>query len=239
MAASPETSTPFGSSENARAKMREIRTELNGGKDPYEEWRENMRAARMQQTERMLDQAAIPRRFMDRSFDVFHATTPEMRHAKSVAVDYATGFERHHADGSGLVLLGKPGTGKSHLAAAILQHVIPAYQAAYVTCGDLIRAVRATWGNRGELSETQVLKRYASLDLLAIDEVGVQNGTDNEQHILFGILDARYRDMKPTIILSNLAPKGLEEVLGERAYDRLAEVSEVVQFNWPSHRRAA
>ena len=80
-------------------------------------------------------------------------------------------------------------------------------------------------------TESQVLSILFSVPLLVIDEIGVQYGTDSEQNILFDVMDRRYRDMMPTILLANLKlkrekpedPAGLREVLGERIYDRLTE----------------
>ncbi|MDP0953484.1 hypothetical protein Q6283_29845, partial [Klebsiella pneumoniae] len=69
--------------------------------------------------------------------------------------------------------------------------------------------------------------------------VGVQYGTDGEQTILFDILDRRYRDMQPTIILTNQDVKGLQEYIGERTFDRLREVSRLVTFDWESYRPVA
>ena len=67
-------------------------------------------------------------------------------------------------------------------------------------------------------------------------EVGVQYGTDGEQNILFEVLDRRYRDMLPTILLANQSKDGLKQFLGERAYDRLTETGRIVAFEWESYR---
>ena len=145
----------------------------------------------------MIDDAGIPARFIGRSFDNFRAETSGQAAALRVTKSYAEDFAKHYASGGGLILSGLPGTGKSHLAAAILQGIMPSYAGLYVTCMGIIRAVRNTWRKDSEKSESQVLKSLCEVPLLVIDEIGVQYGTDGEQTILFDVLDRRYRLRRP------------------------------------------
>lgn len=198
------------------------------------------RAERARQAmEYALGQSAIPARFIGRSLDNFLADTPEKVKALDVAREYAENFDSHARRGSGLILSGMPGTGKSHLATAILQSLMPERVGLYLTCMSLIRMVRATWRKDSEQSETQVLDLLGSVPLLVLDEIGVQYGTDGEQTILFDVLDRRYRDMQPTIFLTNQDVKGMQGFIGERTFDRLREVSKWVSFDWPSYRPQA
>lgn len=189
--------------------------------------------------QRMLGDAAIPLRFIGRSFGNFRAETDAQRHALTVARDFAEQFADNRRKGRGLIFAGLMGTGKSHLATSILQALLPAHQVRYATCLDMIRAVRDTWRRDSEKTETQVLAYLRDLDLLVIDEVGVQYGTDGEQTILFDVLDRRYREVRPTIILTNQDKAGLKTFVGERTYDRLTETCRWVPFDWSSHRPQA
>lgn len=203
--------------------------------------------AARQRLEALLEDAAIPRRFIGRTLQTYNAVTPEQKRALAVATDYAENFAQKAKRGDSLILLGAPGTGKSHLAAAILQAILPEYCGLYTTCSGVIRAVRATWRPNSEKTESQVLSILFSVPLLVIDEIGVQYGTDSEQNILFDVMDRRYRDMMPTILLANLKlkrekpedPAGLREVLGERIYDRLTETARIVTFEGDSYRAQA
>lgn len=188
--------------------------------------------------ERMLAGACIPARFVGRTFDNFAADTDEKRHALTVARDYAEGFAEHSRKGAGLILAGKPGTGKSHLAGAILQALLSPH-VRYITCMDLIRAVRETWRRDSERSESDLLAYFEGLDLLVVDEIGAQYGTDGEQNIVFDVLDRRYREMRPSILLTNQNAAGLKEFVGERTYDRLRETCTWVSFAWDSYRPIA
>lgn len=195
--------------------------------------------AEQERMERCLAEALIPRRFIGRTFDSFVADTPEKRRALAVCSEWAAAFESHLKRGSSLILLGHPGTGKSHLAGAILQAIMPAHVGMYTTAGNIIRMVRSTWRRDSDRSEGEVLGIYGGLPLLVIDEIGVQYGTDGEQNILFEVLDRRYRDMLPTILLANQSKDGIKQFLGERAYDRLTETGRIVTFEWESYRPQA
>lgn len=186
----------------------------------------------------MIEAACIPARFVGKNFDNFVADTPQKRHALTVARDFAEQFAEHSRKGSGLILSGLPGTGKSHLAGAVLQELLPR-DVRYMTCLDLIRAIRETWRKDSERTEGQVLRYLERLDLLVVDEVGVQYGTDGEQTVLFEVLDRRYREVKPTILLTNQDKAGFKGFVGERTFDRLAETCRWVPFDWASYRPQA
>ncbi|RYF72801.1 MAG: ATP-binding protein, partial [Comamonadaceae bacterium] len=189
--------------------------------------------------EKMIGQAAIPARFIGRTFDNFHAVTTQQRETLWVVRDFVDNFEANSKSGNSLLFEGLPGTGKTHLALAALQTIMPAHLGLYTTCMGLIRAVRGTWRKDSECSEQHVLNTYAEVPLLVLDEIGAQNGTDNEQTLLFEVIDRRYRDMRPTIFLTNQNIPGLKDYIGPRAFDRLRETARVVSFTWASYRAAA
>lgn len=187
----------------------------------------------------LIDDANIPARFIGRTFDNYRTSTAAQEKALAVVRDYAETFPKHYKAGTGLVLSGLPGTGKSHLAGAVLQHIMPDYVGLYVTCMAMIRAIRSTWRKDSEKGEREMLEMFTSVPLLVLDEIGVQYGTDGEQTIIFDVLDRRYRDMKPTILLTNQAKQGFREFIGERSFDRLVETSRWVPFDWESYRATA
>jgi DNA replication protein DnaC len=185
-----------------------------------------------------LSSTRIPARFIGRTFDSFVAATDAQKRAQTIARDYAEQFADNLKRGQGLIFSGQPGTGKSHLAAAILQAMLER-DVCYVTCLDMIREVRATWRKDSQRSELEVLGTLGALDLLVIDEVGVQYGTEGEQTIIFDVLDRRYRDVRPTVILTNQDKAGFKTFIGDRTFDRLTETCRWVAFDWSSYRPQA
>jgi DNA replication protein DnaC len=186
-----------------------------------------------------IGEAAIPARFIGRTLDNFNANTPEQQAALRIAREFVQDFDANAKRGNSLIFSGLPGTGKSHLATAMLQALMPRHCGLYTTCMSVIRTVRGTWRKDAERSEQHVLNIYAEVPLLVLDEIGVQYGTDGEQTILFDVLDRRYRDMKPSIFLTNQDKKGFKEFIGERTFDRLTETSRWVPFDWASYRPQA
>ncbi len=169
--------------------------------------------SRQQKIEARLSQAGIPMRFRSRNFDNFIATSSDQEHAFAIALNFSKNFTEHVINGTSLIFSGRAGTGKSHLALAIAQSVMPKHTAMYLNALDLVRMIRDTWRKGSLQSETDVLNLLGSIDLLVIDEVGVQNGSENEQVLMFDVINRRYRDMKPTIFLTNLGTKGFSEFI--------------------------
>lgn len=194
-------------------------------------------AARIQD---MLQQTAIPARFIGRSFDNYQASTPEQAKALAICRSYVETFdERANKDGSSLIFSGAVGTGKGHLSAAILQALLPRHVGAYMTISELIRLIRDTWGASATKTESQVIAELARLPLLVVDEIGVQRGSADEHNLFFEIMDRRYRDMRPSILMTNQDGPGLKAFIGDRVYDRMTEVAKWVSFDWESFRRQA
>jgi len=182
--------------------------------------------------------AAIPKRFLNRTFDNYEVTSQQQQLALKIARQYASHFVERLENGGGLILQGVPGTGKTHLACAIANQVIThGSSARFTTVMQLVRAIRATWKRDSEQSEDQVLQSLIDYDLLIIDEIGVQYETESEKLILFDVLNGRYENEKPTILLTNLVGQELNTCIGERNVDRIQEGGgTTISFTWGSYR---
>jgi DNA replication protein DnaC len=197
-----------------------------------------------QMNERLLD-AGIPLRFQSCSLDTWAAGQDQGKlQAWSTATGYIDAFSENFLVGRSMMLLGQVGTGKTHLATGILQQVIRHFGSQglvgrYATAGGIIRSVKDTFGSPSK-TESQVYADLVRPHLLVIDEVGVQHGTDFERTVLFEVINGRYEQLRPTIVVSNLGMADLRQCLGDRAVDRLRDKGGlVVLFRWPSARGAA
>lgn len=180
----------------------------------------------------------LPKRFALRTFDDYRATENAQTYALAVAKRYANKFEERLEQGGGLVFCGKPGTGKTHLAAAIANQIIESGRTVvFVSVMKALRRVKSTYSKTSQETEQEAINSFLKPDLLIIDEIGVQYGSDAEKVILFEILNGRYEDMRPTVILSNLEEDELGKFMGARVVDRMREGGgAVVAFDWTSYR---
>lgn len=201
-------------------------------------------AAETSQRQQRLDDAigrsGIPRRFLDCTFENFEATDERQAYARDKAKAFADDFRRHREQGTVLVFAGNIGTGKGHLAIAAAHQVLQAGSTVlFASAREIVLMLRESWnGNHTAPSELQVLRRLCAVDLLIIDEVGVQFGTDAERDQLFGVIDGRYRDRMPSILTTNLPKTKLKDVLGERNFSRLRQDGFWVPFTWEDYRAA-
>lgn len=186
-----------------------------------------------------LGRAAIPERFQDRTLKNYVAENDLQRMALDFSIDYADNFDKVVKTGRSALFIGKPGTGKTHLSVGIALRVMRKHQASalFITCRHVFLAIKDTYRRDSLRSELEVIDDFVRPDLLILDEVGVQGGTEFEKQALFDILNSRYERRKPTIFLSNLPDTEVGAFLGERVMDRLKEDGgAVVPFNWESHR---
>lgn len=187
----------------------------------------------------LLNDAGIARRFDSSEFKNYQPVNQDAAKNLSACQRYAENWPGVFAAGTGLVMTGSCGTGKNHLAVSMVKSVIRNHLAR-VEITDvmrLTRAVKSTWRNDSANTEEEVIGHYASLDLLIIDEVGVQFGSQSESVILQEIINARYESVLPTILISNLTFAQLSDAIGERAVDRITNGGRNrLAFNWGSYR---
>ena len=194
--------------------------------------------------------SGITPRFSGSTFATYRATTPSMTLALETCQGYADNFGEHFQAGRNLLLCGNVGNGKTHLASSIVQAVIRQHRAVAVitTAAEIIRVFKRSMDRNAGYTEGDVINELASFDLLVIDEIGAQKGSEYELGVLHEIVDRRYQMVLPTVVVSNLPATSkqdadgkptpsLEQYIGARALDRLRENKALlVGFTWASAR---
>ncbi|KLU15016.1 MULTISPECIES: ATP-binding protein [Xenorhabdus] len=185
---------------------------------------------------RIMGRSGISPLHQNCTFDNYIATTPEQQKALAKARRYAGDFGNSFG---GFIFSGNPGTGKNHLAAAIGNHIIRNGNSILIaTLPDLMMRVRETYQKDTKISESALVDDLCAVDLLVLDDVGVQRNNLNEDLIIFQVVDRRLANKKPVGVLTNLDIEQLTTVLGERVIDRLRMgTPTVINFNWQSYRR--
>lgn len=200
------------------------------------------RAAQKGAWEEQIGRACIPPRFADRTLKNFNATTPAQHHALAFATAYADDFDAVLKTGRCAMFVGNVGTGKTHLAAGIALRLIRRdnRRVLFSSVMQAVRSIKETWSKGSDQSESQAIAALVRPDLLILDEVGVQFGSETEKLLMFEVLNERYGARKPTLLMSNLSLDEVKAYLGERIFDRLREDGgEAVAFDWDSHRGSA
>ncbi|MBI2836257.1 MAG: ATP-binding protein [Chloroflexi bacterium] len=116
-----------------------------------------------------------------------------------------------------LVFAGPSGSGKTHLAAAIANQVIDSgKQAFYVTVPDLLDHLRSSFSPGSEQPFDQFFEQVRNASLLILDDLGVQSGTPWAKEKLDQLLNHRFNNRLPTVIVSIVPLDGLDERVRSR-----------------------
>ena len=137
-----------------------------------------------------------------------------------------------------LLVFGKPGSGKTHLLAALGEQLVQrGHSVLFATCSLLVQQLLAA---KRDLKLERFIKRLASFEALIIDDLGyVQQGRE-EMEVLFTLLAERY-ERGSVLLSSNLAFSQWEQIFKDpmttaAAIDRLVHHSVIVELNIPSYR---
>jgi len=142
-----------------------------------------------------------------------------------------------------LLFIGNCGTGKSHLAQALGMIACQnRYKVLYTTCASLITDL-----NNGvfEKNIEKRLRKYISPELLIIDEMGhdrMELHVTKEAHLLFKVIDERYKLKRSLIFTTNVAENDWAEYLGDpistnAILDRIFHRSAKIEIRGPSYRQ--
>ena len=150
--------------------------------------------------------------------------------------DYIANFDSNQ--GTCFVFSGETGTGKNHLSAAMCNHLMNERKTCLViTVSELMMKMRKCYSDKPEYTEDEFMKQLINFDLLILDEIGLQKGSDHEKIILNQVIDQRIGNLKPVGVLTNLDNQGVFDLLGKRIFDRLrSNNGKWISFTWDSYR---
>lgn len=201
---------------------------------------EREEVAKKKRAEERIDRLSVrgvSKRSMNKTFKTYISDTAGKKKALEMCLGLSSKI-KNNEQAFNLIMVGGVGTGKTHLANSMVIDLLDAKKVCVrINLIDLIRRLKSTWSRDSDESETEVIELFVGVDLLIIDEVGIQFGSDTEKMFVFDIINGRYEECLPTAIISNLDINGVKEIIGERCVDRLREDGgKVVAFDWESQR---
>jgi DNA replication protein DnaC len=134
-----------------------------------------------------------------------------------------------------VALVGRRGSGKTQMAAELVRDRQRA-KGRYVTAMKLFLRLRASFGKGAAESEMEIVAEMSACPILVIDEVQERGGSEWEDRILTHIIDNRYGDQKPTVLIANLTTAEMQTQLGPSICDRIKDAGGMMEFENPSWR---
>jgi DNA replication protein DnaC len=206
--------------------------------------------------QRMEDGAGIPDLYRAASLDnfVLPVDNPIARNQLGSVLLQVRAFVREYPVGEkqGLLFIGDPGTGKTHLAVATLRALIArGFEGVFFDYQNLLQRIRSSYDKASELTDREAYRSALDAEILLLDDLGAHRTTDWVEDTVTAIITHRCNHKRPLIATTNLAdgdagtalydkdsarPSGhsaritLGERIGMRARSRLFEMCRIVKM---------
>lgn len=183
---------------------------------------------------KLMGDGGVGERFRSRSFATFRES-PATSRAVAVCKRFCAAVKRDPKV-PGLLLTGDCGTGKTHLAVAILRETAEAgIPGMFVVVPDLLAKMRASF-NTKDGKAGALVEAAKNAPLLVLDDLGAEDPKAWVVELIYVLINHRYEYMLPTIITTNYDGTQIGEVFGKRIQSRLAEMTVPVNIRAEDYR---
>jgi DNA replication protein DnaC len=141
---------------------------------------------------------------------------------QAASLEYAYNQAKQYASSHNgwLVLHGKYGCGKTHLAAAIANFAVEnRIKTLFITVPDLLDSLRFSYNSSSETTFEEKFEEIRGCPFLILDDFGTQNATQWAQEKLFQIINYRYINKLPMVVTTNLELDQIEGRIRSRLED--------------------
>ncbi|MDD4752810.1 MAG: ATP-binding protein [Desulfitobacteriaceae bacterium] len=134
-------------------------------------------------------------------------------------------------NGTGLLLEGNVGSGKTFLAGAIINALIEhEKQVLFLVVPDFLDDLRATYQKQGEFSEAELMDTARKAEVLVLDDLGAHNFSDWTQNKIFSLINYRMNHGLPCVITTNLSIGEMNDVVGLRTVSRIIQMCKIYRL---------
>ena len=176
--------------------------------------------------------ARIPRRYEHCELTNYEPNFPGAHPSLALAHLAASKFAREYdpRDGTGLLIIGKIGTGKTHLAVGIIKELIlnKGIACLFYDYRELLKEIQNSYNATVQTTELGVLRPVFDSDVLVLDELGAVKPTEWVWDTVSLILNTRYNDNRTTIITTNFEDQPAAGVAGSLSPARAASRGETL-----------
>lgn len=178
--------------------------------------------------------AMIPVRHQNAGFQNYRKDHDGQTNAHNLTTSYTKEILKGAV--KNLVMVGRTGTGKTHLSCATARTLLnKGMYARYITSENLSQDIMAAW-SRTDDNERNTIARYTEYDLLILDEYGLHD-RDKRLEPVHKVLYSRYDAGKATMLISNMNLESLKTDLGDRLWSRFQQNGlTIVECNWADAR---
>ena len=174
--------------------------------------------------ERVIKNSLMDEKFRNSRFETWDFSKGSKKMYK-LGTEYVARFSEMKERSVGMLIYGEPGNGKTFttacMANALLEQMIPTV---CVSINSLLDRIKETYTKWGKEVEEDIIRGLCNADLLIIDDLGTEQGTEWSRTKIYNILDSRYRNGLPLIITTNIELNELKEKYHARTYDRILEM---------------
>ena len=208
----------------------------------------------------LLAAARIPKRYEHCELASYTTDFPGAHPSLAFAYLSAAKFAQEYdpRDGTGLLIVGKIGTGKTHLAVAITKDLIlnKGISCLFYDYRELLKEIQNSYNSTVQTTELDVLRPVFETDVLVLDELGAVKPTEWVWDTVSLILNSRYNDNRTTIITTNFEDQpasgasgagsavraatraeSLGDRIGERMRSRLHEMCRIIKMEGEDFRQ--